>query len=339
VVVLNGLFFFESIALELCRQRGIPAIVYERGFIAGTLLVHQGNPDTLLDIREDVWQGGEWALTPQEESELDVYLDDRRLGRRTLDQYWKGPGPRDLTAGGGTGTGRTVALFTNLTWDSAVLGQEIAFPSIHDWLLAAVSWAAANPEHDLIVRIHPAEALLPGKQTREPLGEFLRTTVDPMPANVRIMDADDPTSSYLLMEACDVGLVLTSTVGMELAVFGTPVIVAGRTHYRDKGFTIDVSSAEEFTAALDAAVADPMAHGPDVARARRYAYAFFFRAPMPAPYVEEQVPGLARITTDTVEPLLPGRDPSVDRLCGEILGAAERRRRGRQRDASASGAR
>jgi hypothetical protein len=126
------------------------------------------------------------------------------------------------------------------------------------------------------------------------------------------------------MEAADVGVVLTSTVGMELAVFGTPVIVAGRTHYRGKGFTIDVASPEEFTAALDAAVADPEAHAPDVNLARRYAYAFFFRGPVRAPYVEEQVPGLARITTDTLDPLLPGRDPAVDRLCDEILAVVVR---------------
>jgi hypothetical protein len=126
---------------------------------------------------------------------------------------------------------------------------------------------------------------------------------------------------------------------MELAVFGTPVIVAGRTHYRDKGFTIDVSSPEEFTAALDAAVADPAAHAPDVTRARRYAYAFFFRTPVPAPFVEEHVPGLARITTDTIEPLLPGRDPAVDRLCGEILGAAASGEPERERGESARGAR
>jgi hypothetical protein len=105
-------------------------------------------------------------------------------------------------------------------------------------------------------------------------------------------------------------------------VFGTPVIVAGRTHYRGKGFTIDVSSPEEFIAALDAAVADPAAHVPDVARARRYAYAFFFQAPVRAPFVEEQIPGLVRITTDTIDPLMPGCDLAVDRLCREILGAA-----------------
>ena len=320
VVVLNGLFFFESIALELCRQRGIAAIVYERGFIAGTILVHQGMPDTLLDMPDEVWHHGAQPLTAEEEAELDAYLDDRRHGRRTMEQYWKRGTRHELDQQ--ERDGHTIALFTNLTWDSAVLGQEIAFPSIHEWLLGAVAWAADNPQHELVVRIHPAEALLAGKQTREPLGEFLLAGPEPLPRNVRIVGADDPTSSYVLMEAADVGVVLTSTAGMELALFGKPVIVAGHTHYRGKGFTIDVSSPAEFTAALDAAVADPTAHAPDLSRARRYAHAFFLRAPMQGPFVEEPVAGLADITIDSIDPLLPGRDPAVDRLCDEILRAA-----------------
>ena len=66
------------------------------------------------------------------------------------------------------------------------------------------------------------------------------------PPNVRVVAADDPQSSYPLMEAADLGLVFSSTTGVELALAGTPVVVAGQSHYRDKGFTLDVSTPEEF---------------------------------------------------------------------------------------------
>src|SRR5207302_3251584 len=128
---------------------------------------------------------------------------------------------------------------------------EVAFESIHDWLVTAVEWADAHPEHRLVVRIHPAEVKLPGKQTREPLATFLRARFPALPPNVTVLDPTDPTSSYVLMDAADVGLVFTSTVGLELALHAVPVIVAGQTHYRGKGFTVDVSSPEEFVSALD----------------------------------------------------------------------------------------
>jgi hypothetical protein len=122
------------------------------------------------------------------------------------------------------------------------------------------------------------------------------------------------------MEEADVGLVYTSTTGLELGLRGTPVIVAGETHYRDKGFSIDVTSPEEFHAALDKALADPGAAHTDIGAAREYAHFFFFRAPIPAPGVREPIPGLARLTLTDLHQLDPGVDAAVDRICDEILG-------------------
>ncbi len=87
---------------------------------------------------------------------------------------------------------------------------------------------------------------------------------------------NDLASSYPLMESSDIGLVYTSTTGLELALAGTPVVVAGETHYRGKGFTTDVSSPEEFVRVLDSALHDPASLLVDVPEARRYAHFFFF---------------------------------------------------------------
>jgi hypothetical protein len=320
VVLLNGLFFFEALAWELCRRRGIDVVTYERGFIKETLLLRREVPACLGDVSR-LWPA--WAevpLTANEEDELDAYLEDRRQGRRTIDRYWTDARYDSLER---RSSGRRVVLFTNLTWDSAVIGQEVAFAGIREWLEAAVDAFAGRREHELIVRIHPAEVKLPGKQTREPLGTFLQERFPVLPSNVRVVEADDPTSSYPLMQAADFGLVFTSTTGLELALHGRPVIVAGRTHYRGKGFTVDVSSPAEFHEALDRMLADPTGFAPDTALARRYAYLFFFRAPVPSPGVVEHVPGLARIVVEDLEELRPGRNEAVDLICEGILESAD----------------
>lgn len=316
VLMLNGLFFFEAICRELCAQRGIDVVTYERGFIKETLLFRRGAPACLLDV-SDVWDSwSDVSLTPEENERLARYLGERSRGERTIDRFW---GNARFEGPERHGQGRLVSLFTNLTWDSAVIGQEVAFDSLQDWVAAAVDAFARRPEHELVVRIHPAEVKLPGKQTREPVGAFLRQQFPELPANVRIIEADDPTSSYPLMAASDFGLVFTSTTGLELAMQGIPVIVAGRTHYRGKGFTTDVSSGDEFEAALDKGLGDPAALAPNQELARRYAYTFFFRAPVASPGVEEHVLGLARLTIDELTELEPGRSPDLDRICDVIL--------------------
>ena len=316
VLLLNGLFFFEAICWELCRRRGIDVVSYERGLIKETLVFRRGAPACLLDISEAWEHWKDIALTPAEDAELDEYLDQREHGKRTIDQFW---GDAEFGTVARRARGRLVTLFTNLTWDSAVIGQELAFARIQDWLAAAIEAFAERPDDELIVRIHPAEAKLPGKNTREPIQTYIEQRFPTLPSNVRIIAATDPTSSYPLMLASDVGLVFTSTTGLELALRGKPVLVAGRTHYRDKGFTVDVASPEEFIVALDKALADPEALAPDVEMARRYAYLFFFRAPVASPGVEEHVLGLARITVKDLAELAPGHNASVDRICDGIL--------------------
>lgn len=316
MLLLNGLFFFESIAWELCRQRSIEVVTYERGFIKDTLLFRRDAPAGLGEITH-LW--GEWAEVPLTEGEdmtLSEYLADRQHGRRTIDRFWDGASFEDP---GRSGSGRRAVLFTNLTWDTAVIGQERAFPSIRDWVAHAISFFAERPDDELVVRIHPAEVKLAGKQTREPLGEFISERFPELPPNVRVIAPDDPTSSYPLMSGSDVGLVYTSTSGLELALAGTPVIVSGRTHYQGKGFTIDVDDAADFDAALERVLADPAAARPDVDLARRYAYLFWFRVPVAAPGVEEHIPGLARLTVTSADDLAPGRNRAADRICDGIL--------------------
>jgi len=316
VVLCNGFFLFEAICWELCRRKGIDVVTYERAFIKETMIWRRGGPACFFDL------GDEWArwrdveLTESEAQQLDGYLQDRQVGRQTIDRYWVNPEFRSPER---QRPGRLVALFANLTWDSAVIGQEVAFPSIQEWATATIAWFAEHPEHELLVRLHPAETRLPGKQTREPLEPFLRSAFPELPENVRIIAPDDPMSSYPIMAACDLGLVFTSTTGLELALAGKPVVVAGQTHYRDKGFTVDVSDREEYVAQLGALVDDPSSRAPDVDLVRRYAHMFFFKAPVASPGVEEHVLGLARITVDDIDDLRPGVDPDLDRICGVIL--------------------
>ena len=316
VVLCNGLFLFEAVAWAVCRERGIDVVTYERGFIKETL-VFRRNDAACLTPMDELWSRfADQPLTADETQTLDRYLDDRRHGRRTIDRYWT---DAQFVEQQHARPGLLVALFPNLTWDSAVIGQSAAFESIQQWLATAIEFFAARAEHELVIRLHPAEVKLPGKQTREPLGAFLTERFPKLPTNVRVITPESDVSSYPLMDACDVGLVYTSTTGLELALSGKPVIVAGRTHYRGKGFTLDARSPAHFEKLLGDVIEDPSAFTPDIERVRRYAHLFFFKSAVVSPGVEEHVPGLARITIHNLDELAPGRNESLDRLCSSLL--------------------
>ena len=200
-----------------------------------------------------------------------------------------------------------------------MLDRDVAFPDIKDWVVAAVRAFEARPAHRLVIRVHPSEVRLPGKRTRDSVGAYVRSVFPVLPPNVELIPAEDLRSSYPLMDASDVGLVYSSTSGLELALRGTPVIVAAETHYRGKGFTLDAADPADFLSLLDKALDDPGSVEPDVEGARRYAHFFFFRAPLAAPAVVEPLPGLARITARDLTELAPGANPALDRICAGIL--------------------
>lgn len=312
VVLLSGLFLFEAIAWELCRARGIDVVSFERAFIRETLVFDREQPAGFYDFSA-VWPRVRRNLTPGEEVQLTEYLTSRRQGQ-AFDQYWT---PAETTVG--NQPGRLALLLTNLTWDTAVIGRDRAFTDIRAWLDRAVQELAAMPEHRLVIRVHPSELHLPGKPTRDSLATYLHQRFPTLPPNIHVIPPEDSTSSYPYIDAADVGLVYTSTTGLELALAGTPVIVAAQTHYRGKGFTDDVSTPDEFAAVLRRSLADPTTMTTDVDEARRYAHFFFFRAPFDAPFVSEPLPGLARLRTEDPAQLAPGAHAMLDRLCAGIL--------------------
>jgi hypothetical protein len=107
------------------------------------------------------------------------------------------------------------------------------------------------------------------------------------PPNVVVVPPESDVNTYDLIGLADLGLVYTSTVGLEMALAGIPVLVAGRTHYRDKGFTHDPNSCEEYLEFLDKILKRPEQFRLDEEKteiAWRYAHRFFFDYPFPFPW-------------------------------------------------------
>jgi hypothetical protein len=85
--------------------------------------------------------------------------------------------------------------------------------------------------------------------------------------------------------------------------------------------TCDASSPEEYFRILDGL---PFAGHLDqgmIARARRYAYHFFFNRMIPLPFIEPYAGNaIYRLKLNSVRHLLPGESTGLDTICNGILG-------------------
>jgi hypothetical protein len=110
---------------------------------------------------------------------------------------------------------------------------------------------------------------------------------DGIPAHIHVVKPLEKINTYDLMELASLGLVYTTTTGMEMGMNGIPVIACGETHYRKRGFTLDPQSWDEYFATLERCLADLTAQrltAVQVAAAWEYAYRFFFEYPLAFPW-------------------------------------------------------
>lgn len=320
VYMLNGIFFAERIVIEHARRRGIRFVTHEGGFMPSTQVFANDGFAPHHNV-DDVWaRYASHALTDDENRLLQKYLDDRTGGRRDVSQYYPSIESDSATVA------RTldldpgkplVTLFTNVDWDTACFAAGSAFESMEHWLEHTIRYFAAHPERQLVIRVHPAEIRLRLLEPRVGVIEMVKRHFEQLPTNVRLVPPDSNLSSYALMELSSLGLVYTSTVGMEMALRGKPVISAGRGYYVNKGFTLDAQSPAEYDALLDRGHLVPLSPQ-QLELARRYASLFFFRHHIAFPFITSR-DGRIHFNFDDLAALRPGRNQYLDLVCDGIL--------------------
>ena len=106
-----------------------------------------------------------------------------------------------------------------------------------EWLIKVLQYFAAKSGVQVVIRVHPGEILTRGTSVVDIVSEILPE----LPAHIHLMGPREKINTYDIMQITDLGMVYTTTVGMEMAMHGIPVLVTGLTHYRGRGFTMDPS--------------------------------------------------------------------------------------------------
>jgi capsule polysaccharide export protein KpsC/LpsZ len=168
--------------------------------------------------------------------------------------------------------------------DSLTLGRQTFSESMAEWIERTVKAFADREDVQLVIRVHPGELLIHGTSMVDVVQNALGGEIPPQ---IHLVGPEEKVNTYDITDITDLGLVYTTTVGLEMALRGIPVVVAGQTHYRNRGFTQDPNTWEAYFETLDKLLADLKAARltqEQVELAWRYAYLFFFVFPKPFPW-------------------------------------------------------
>jgi hypothetical protein len=275
---------------------------------------------TLMTEPREQWERNELSAT--QERALSQYLSSRREGLFDWIVFHrpKRHDPQEIASRLGLSPEKPViGLPTSVTWDAQLHYPSNAFPNMLEWLVQTCEYFATRPDLQLVIRVHPAE-ISGFPQSRQPiLGELRKRVPNPAP-NIFVVPPESDISTYVLMSLCNAAVIYSTKMGVELTSVGLPVIVAGEAWIRNKGLTHDASSPEEYFRILARLPFAERLGASHLARARRYAYHFFFNRMIPLPFIEPKAGyPIYRLRLEKLEELLPGRSAGLDTICDGIL--------------------
>lgn len=294
-IMPDGLYATYGKLLDVFRDAGVGTLVHGRGRRRLREGFSWDRPVSDWDLTA-TWDAiGDLPLTPHQTGQIDAYLESRKSHAGEAFSYTFGEaGDRDhIRERLGIHDDRPLdVMFPNLLWDANVVGRARAFPDQPSWIDATVRHYAARRDRVLCIKAHPAEVVRGAEESAADLAIDALRRIDPAAdptdrsraGSVVVIRPDEPFHSDSMIRAADRPLVFTGTVGLEAAAMGKTAVIAGRTHYGSKGFTIDPKSPTEYLAALDA---EDLPREVTAELARRYFHLWAFGAQVPWPFFDD----------------------------------------------------
>ncbi len=288
VIVPNGTIQELAVVYRIARHLKIPTVTYEFGDQRQRIWLAQ-NSEVMRQETDALWQARKDLPLNEEQLERMKSLFMARQ-RATLWENFARQWQGTPAQGGGKIRAElklddrpVVLLATNVLGDSLTLGRQVFSRSMAEWISRTVQYFMERTDIQLVIRVHPGEVLTHGQS----MADVVRQVLPKLPAHIHLIGPKEKVNTYDIIEVADLGLVYTTTVGMEMAMSGVPVIVAGQTHYRGRGFTIDPDSYVNYFKTLGLMLEDIPSHRlsrKQVEMAWSYAYRFFFEYPRPFPW-------------------------------------------------------
>ena len=215
------------------------------------------------------------------------------------------------TAFGWTQTDVVIGIFAHAFSDQP-LADEQAYADRFQWLAETLVFAARHPERRWVVKLHPRDLAYDATGST---GELMRR-FGRLP-HIKFIRASVATG---FMEAlCDCAVTLFGAPGLDFAVAGLPVIVAGRGPYAKCGFVHQAADRTHYEALL---LADPVTlqlNSDQIGRAQLYAYAVQILGAASSPLLDQIITSASAGYWTLAEARLRHHTPSDDNLYEAIL--------------------
>jgi len=244
LILPNGINNSTGVFREIAQQENIRVATYDSGFNT-MLLSSNGIAAQLSDIPlaiQKIYQANnavqQWAIN---EAKKEMGLRIQGKDANKFQAFESGKVKNNLKA--------DVVIFLNLEWDAAALGIHHIFKNTIDWVISTIRFVLDTSDKFIVIRQHPVERYDYAK-SNHPIEIALNQNFLNH-QNIRFIRANEQVNSYDLIDSASVVLPCVSTIGIEAAALGKPVIVAGKAYYSNLGFVWAPKSREMYFEMLE----------------------------------------------------------------------------------------
>lgn len=326
VLLFNGRFFDLRILLELCKLYNISVYIHDRGYIDNSLTINKNTH--CIDFTSIKLSWKKWENIPLNLDELEKtrqLLIERSKGKnlswKVFSSYnYKNNKISEIIS---LYPNRKIAgLFTSSMDEMASEISEVGgniFDSQLEWLEESIKFFSRQRDWILIIRGHPN--ICSENSSGIAINDYqdLLFIKNKLPENVFLIMPEERVNSYELIDKIDIGITYGSTIGLEIASCGKPVVISSKGFYHGIIPFISVYDKNTYFDILNKTIELDYKDQEIKKYIYRYIFYYFFRISIPFPLVSVVNVHFGRLNYTDLEDLKYGKDIYLDKITDSIL--------------------
>lgn len=324
IFMSHGVYVDWGPALHTALEMSVPVTAWMASYLPARFYFRNVSDGVHIDMHNMssfAWNEiSSIALTTSQNERLDKYLSDRYVGDASFDMKYFKPyiGKRTdvLTRYKLDGDRPIWGIMAHINWDTVSDYSPMLYESFNMWMEETLEVIKDVSDVQWLVKVHPAEAW---DNPESGVEKLIRKKFPRLPANITLLPADENISPLDFFGLLDGAVTVYGTAGLELAMHGKPVILAGDAHYGKKSFTYDPDSIKTYKALLHKASQIPVLTDVQVSLAKQYAYCYFILRQIPVSVVVNPNAKWWSFQFSKRERLMPGKDSAIDFICERLL--------------------
>ncbi len=323
-VIFHGAGFSHSAALSLSKKRGVPIVTHEKGWVPRSFLM--AIDETVIGPYSRAKSSRAWLPYPLSAEEVkkagELFTDWEEGKNRVTGRFFSySTDPTRLREHLGIPSdARIFSVFTTSEHEILYLDE---WGILHEQVLMIERLAEIfrSRKEYLVIRHHPnvCNPLHPGPDSD--YLERLLALSQRLPSNVRMIMPYESVNSYSLLWHSDATFSTISTIGLEAVARGIPSASLSCSSFSaSMQMTLESLEPSDLERMVNDLLSTPLSASLEqIAKAYRVLFTQMFRFPLTFKTIGVDENRRPEIKIESVEQLLPGADPVMDRVCDYFL--------------------